>query len=301
MDDGSIDESPEILRGYGDAIDVVRQERNCGQFQNVNDGIARATGEFVAVFHADDVYAPTILEREVAFLQAHPDVGAVFCLDQFMTFDGRVYGHARLPPDVAPATPLPFPVVLNAILRRKNRFLRTPSAVVRRRAYETVGPYRPRYGSAADLDMWLRIARHYRLAVLDEHLFRYRHSVVSEAGRYHHLRTEPENFFDVVDDCLREGGMAVAQRSALRDYEAHRSEDRIMIAINQYIRGDRAAARATLQGARPRVILGSAQVARGRLLALLLALRVITRLPHSRCLAAAARARWHGQPAPDPC
>jgi hypothetical protein len=42
--------------------------QNRGQFGNANDGIATARGEYVAIHHADDIYLPTIVEREAEFL-----------------------------------------------------------------------------------------------------------------------------------------------------------------------------------------------------------------------------------------
>src|SRR5205085_1881381 len=78
MDDASIDGTEQIARSYGDRILYHRQERNQGQFGNVDAGIALARGKYIAVYHADDIYLPEMVAREAAFLDAHPDVGAVF-------------------------------------------------------------------------------------------------------------------------------------------------------------------------------------------------------------------------------
>ncbi|MDQ3685332.1 MAG: glycosyltransferase, partial [Acidobacteriota bacterium] len=76
MDDASTDATPGIIAGYGDRVTSYRQPRNRGQFQNVNDGIGMARGEYIAVYHADDVYEPRIVEREVDFLERHTEAGA---------------------------------------------------------------------------------------------------------------------------------------------------------------------------------------------------------------------------------
>src|SRR5262245_46403552 len=91
MDDASTDETPEILASYGPAVRTRRQGTNRGQFDNVNDGIALAGGEWIAVYHADDVYRPEIVEREAEFLERHPEAGAVFCLDAWIDAEGREY------------------------------------------------------------------------------------------------------------------------------------------------------------------------------------------------------------------
>ncbi len=100
MDDASADETPAIIASYGDRIRSVRQPANLGQFDNVNAGIGLARGELIAVYHADDVYEPHIVRREVEFLEAHPEVGAVFCLDVFVDQENREYGRLELPRDL---------------------------------------------------------------------------------------------------------------------------------------------------------------------------------------------------------
>src|SRR5262249_59034983 len=74
-DDASTDETPEILASYGSAIRTLRQQRNKGIYDNVNGGIAMAKGEWIAGYHADDVYRPEIVEREAEFLRRPPEAG----------------------------------------------------------------------------------------------------------------------------------------------------------------------------------------------------------------------------------
>ena len=55
----------------------------------------------IGVFHADDVYAPEMVEREVAWLQAHPDAGAVFCSDVFVDAMDKSSVGWCCPPEIA--------------------------------------------------------------------------------------------------------------------------------------------------------------------------------------------------------
>src|SRR5689334_22259492 len=64
MDDASTDGTEQIVRSYGDAVRYHRQSATRGIYGNCNDGIALARGEFIAIYHADDIYDPTIVERE---------------------------------------------------------------------------------------------------------------------------------------------------------------------------------------------------------------------------------------------
>jgi glycosyltransferase involved in cell wall biosynthesis len=292
-DDASTDETPAIIAAYGDRVRAFRQPTNRGIYANANDGIAVARGEFVAVYHADDVYEPRIVEREVAFLLAHPEAGAVFCLDVFVDQENREYGRLVLPSDLRGRALLHYADVLEGLLRHKNHFLMCPGAMVRASAYREVGTYRQeRFRNTSDLEMWLRIARRFPLGLLEEYLFRYRHFPNQSSRRYHYLRTTPENHFTIVDLYLAEDGRALVSAEALDCHEGHRAEDRLKIAVSHYIRGDLPAARAALAEIRAGTIARGRTLQRGRLLVLLVAFRLLTRLPRVAPVADLFLRRW---------
>src|SRR5262249_35290997 len=98
IDNGCVDATYEAARAVAD--ERVRFERampNMGGYQGMNKAVEMARGDLIAIYHSDDFYEPNILEKEVAFLQAHPEVGAVFCMDHFMDEGGRIFGGASLP------------------------------------------------------------------------------------------------------------------------------------------------------------------------------------------------------------
>ena len=295
LDDASTDETPAIAAEYVDRITYVRQPANSGIYDNVNVGIARARGELIATYHADDIYLPTIVEAQVAYLESHPEVGAVFCADIFVDAVGREYGRMTLPPEIRGERPLEYPTVLNALLRYKNRFLVCPTAMVRASVHRDVGVYRQdRYRNTADLEMWLRIARSHPIAVLESHLMKYRHFHGNSSQRYHRLRTAPENFFIILDEYLGErGDRRHATPEALVSYEAHRSEDRLMAAISHYIKNELPDGRRALRDVQLGAILRSPNVQRWRLLAIGAGLWVVLRLPRVEALAQRMFDRWH--------
>ena len=294
LDDASTDATSQVAAEYGDRIKYIRQPSNLGIYDNVNAGIALARGEFVATYHADDIYLPTIVQQQVEYLLAHPDVGAVFCSDIFVDAEGREYGRIVLPADVRGERPLNYPTVVNALLKHKNRFLVCPTAMVRAAVHRDVGVYnQSRYRNSSDLEMWLRIARRYPIAVLESHLMKYRHFHGNSSQRYHYLRTVPENFFMIMDEYLNLGARAVAAPQSLVSYEAHRSEDRLMAAISHYIKGELALGRRTLHDVRLSAIVSTPQVQRWRLLALSVGMWVLLRMPRLDALAHLMHERWH--------
>jgi len=297
MDDGSTDSTPEIVASYGDRVRYVRQPSTRGIYGNANDGIALASGDLIGVFHADDVYLPEMLEREVGWLEEHPDAGAVFCSDIFIDADGRELWRLELPPEIRGGQALDYATVLNALLTYTNTFLRVPTALVRGSVYQELGGYRDaEFKNTSDLEMYLRISRRYAIGVLDDHLLRYRRGHGSSSERYHRIRTDAFRFFEIIDLELEAGGRAVATQEALRAYEAHRAVDGVLRAVNHYILGDRHQALGVLRGVRLRNLAGSGRVQRGRMIGLALGLHILLRMPRVRWVSRMFERHWHGSP-----
>jgi hypothetical protein len=89
VDDGSTDETPQVLAAYGDRIRAVRQP-NGGLVRAVDRGLAEVTGDYVALLDADDEWPVDRLSRHVAFLEAHPEVGLVHGDMAIVDADGAV-------------------------------------------------------------------------------------------------------------------------------------------------------------------------------------------------------------------
>lgn len=225
---------------------------------------------------------------------AHPEVGAVFCADILVDAQGREYARMGVPAALRGDRPVGYATLLNTLLERKNRFLVCPTAMVRADVHAAVGVYlQGRFRNSADLEMWLRIARRFPIVVLEAHLMKYRHFHGNSSQRYHRLRTDPENFFSIMDDDLAGGDRALATPQALREYEAHRSEDRLMAAISHYIKAEAAAGRAALRRVDLSAIAAATQVQRGRLMLLTAAMWLLLRLPRIDGLARKMFDRWH--------
>jgi hypothetical protein len=89
VDDGSTDETPQVLAAYGDRIRVIRQD-NGGLVRAVDRGLAEVTGDYVALLDADDEWPTDRLTRHVGFLEAHPEVGLVHGDMTIIGADGAV-------------------------------------------------------------------------------------------------------------------------------------------------------------------------------------------------------------------
>jgi glycosyltransferase involved in cell wall biosynthesis len=81
MDDCSPDNTPEIAASFRDPrVKHIRNEPNLGHLRNYNKGIALSRGEYVWLISADDyLHRPYVLQRYVELMDAHSEVGFVFC------------------------------------------------------------------------------------------------------------------------------------------------------------------------------------------------------------------------------
>ncbi len=241
VDDGSSDSTPQILSSFtDDRLRCFRNPQNLGQFATQNRAIALARGELIAIRHSDDVYDPDMIEREVHFLMNHPEAGAVFCLDRWSDQCGRVLGHtrARLPHRFQGGGVFDLAAVLPELLRHRNIFLRCPTAILRADVFKAVGPFAESgYGTAADLEMWLRILAHYPVALLDEELMSYRVSPSQQSRSFDYLRVEPDPFFRIVDAVLAQPAVRdTVPSEALQMYELYRVYDQTFRAVNLFLR-----------------------------------------------------------------
>lgn len=71
VDDGSKDNTQEVLSKYGTKIRTIRQD-NAGQMVARNHGIREAQGEIITFLDSDDLWLPTCVERHVRILQKAP-------------------------------------------------------------------------------------------------------------------------------------------------------------------------------------------------------------------------------------
>jgi glycosyltransferase involved in cell wall biosynthesis len=104
IDDGSSDDSTDIARRCAEEnpgrvlyFDHY-QHRNRGVCCSRNLGVKHATGEYLALLDADDVWLPHKLERQLAILRAHPAAGLVFGVSQYwISWTGELAGDDSMP------------------------------------------------------------------------------------------------------------------------------------------------------------------------------------------------------------
>lgn len=90
VDDGSTDSSPILVKEFF-AINNLKytllSQPNMGPSQARNLGIANSKGVYVALLDADDIWFPSKLEKQVAYMEANPDVK--LCLTNYLIFNDQ--------------------------------------------------------------------------------------------------------------------------------------------------------------------------------------------------------------------
>ncbi len=77
VDDKSTDNSLDVLRSITDPrVRIIELPRNLGPAGAANAGLDACTGEYIVRLDADDIALPDRLERQIAFMDTHPDIGA---------------------------------------------------------------------------------------------------------------------------------------------------------------------------------------------------------------------------------
>lgn len=176
VDDSSTDTTPAILAEYHDPrMRVLRNAENAGVSRSVNRGLEAARGWYVARQDDDDVSEPDRLEKQVAYLERHAEVGLVASSYTVIDAHGKVLRRRTTPTES---------LALRWRLLFINAFA-SSSVLFRRELVDRVGAFRDGFPFAQDYDLWSRIAGETDVAALPEALVRYRHagpSVTSTIG-----------------------------------------------------------------------------------------------------------------------
>lgn len=174
VDDGSTDNTAEIVQQIADNRVRYFYQPNRGVSAALNTAWRAATGEFVALLGSDDVMLPRQIETLLPILAADASLGLVYARAQAMNAQGE-----------------PLPQILGASLKFSQNTLQSLlygdsvcgiACMVRREYIERVGGYNESLIANEDWDIWIRLAEITRFAFHDEILARYRIHPMSLTG-----------------------------------------------------------------------------------------------------------------------
>lgn len=169
VNDGSTDQTRGILDAIHDhRVKIIHAEQNQGAAASLNLGIDHAQGQWIAIHDADDISAPTRLEEQVNYLQAHPDSIGVSSLiagiserKKMKHFEVRYYNTVLTQKEITRS-------------RLYRCYLCHGSVVYSKQAFYAVGRYNPKYKISYDYDLWVRLFEIAPIEKIPKVLYHYR-------------------------------------------------------------------------------------------------------------------------------
>jgi hypothetical protein len=164
VDDHSTDGTAAAAERGGARVISASSESNRGASAARNDGIRAATGEYLALLDADDLWLPTHLERVAGLLDAHPTAALAYSRAEKF---GDDTGPSRktIPPGIVQSA--------FAVAAQVNLAL-TCCAVFRRSVALELGGFHTELRYGEDFDFWLRLAAQHPVVCTEEITARYR-------------------------------------------------------------------------------------------------------------------------------
>lgn len=157
IDDISTDDTATVAKELMDTdgrVQYARLPMKGGVTGALNEGIRRASGDYIQVCHDHDIYTPTLTEKMAHVLDAHPSVVFVHPGRQGCDHLGNPLSAHRFV--------CGYPEVTPGAIWRRRMLTRLASPVtglsmIRKAAIDRVGPFDPEFGACSDIDMWLRL------------------------------------------------------------------------------------------------------------------------------------------------
>lgn len=179
IDDGSTDDTQEVLKRFEGQIFVDRHE-NIGQVRTLNKGWERANGTYLGYLSSDDILYPNALTQLVNAIQSDPERACVFPNADLIDSSSRTIkrGVCR-------------EFDLAELVVRQECYI-GPGAIFRKSDFVRVGGWKPELRLAPDREFWMRLAQVGSFAMVDKSLAGYR----THPGSY--------SYWEVSDEISRE-------------------------------------------------------------------------------------------------
>jgi len=167
IDDGSTDNTREVLASYGAAFHWESQE-NSGQACTLNKGWAMAKGEILSYLSADDRLLPRAVSNSVGCLDENQDAVLSYCDFNLIDQNSRIIRRVRAPEYSY------FDMVVKTVCAPG------PGVFFRRSGFEKAGGWNPDFRQMPDFDFWIRLGLYGRFVHINEVLAEFRSHATSQ-------------------------------------------------------------------------------------------------------------------------
>jgi len=165
VDDGSTDRSVQIVKSFHDErIRLIQNGENKGIPYTRNIGLTEAKGNYLAVMDSDDIAYPTRIERQVEYMEQHPDLDVLGSF--YETFGGRV--NRVIKEEFHSPEEIKIALLFFSPIANPSSFIRLETVKQHRIRYN------PNYFVSQDYDFWVQLSKVGTLYILPEVLLKYR-------------------------------------------------------------------------------------------------------------------------------
>ncbi|MBZ5536893.1 MAG: glycosyltransferase [Acidobacteriia bacterium] len=223
VDDRSTDSTVGIIRSFADSrIRFTRNDERLGLPGNWNRCLSLAQGEFICIFHQDDVMQPDNLERKIQLLSSDPSVGFVHSAAEMIVEPS------------APSVPVEWieksyedfvaegEVYFFKLLFHGN-IICAPTVLARRQPLVDLGGFDDELEFTSDYEMWMKVCASSRVAFLSQPLVRYRWHAKNASHEYRFERGVQQS--------------DLAARRALKFYLEQKGQQKEEAALEEALRG----------------------------------------------------------------
>jgi len=160
VDDGSTDNTLEIISSFDNDKIICIQQENKGAGNARNRGIKKANGKYIAFLDSDDLWLKNKLRKQIDFMKQNPEIG-LLGTGCYQMIDINKIIHKKI---------FPFEnKILQKDLIKYNPFIQS-SVMIRKDIFNSVDLYDEKFKESEDYDLWLRIAQKHKVANLQEAL-----------------------------------------------------------------------------------------------------------------------------------
>jgi len=170
VDNHSTDDSESVVKSFSDErIRFSKNSENIGMTRNWNRCISMASGEFICLLCADDMYLSKFVERTVSMLETRSSIGFVHCAYETINKRGETLGEPSALGSDAIENGLAF---FERIMH--GNFVLVSGTMFRRDCFEELGLFDEDLEYAPDWEMFARISLHYEVGYVSQPLVCYR-------------------------------------------------------------------------------------------------------------------------------
>jgi glycosyltransferase involved in cell wall biosynthesis len=219
-------------------LKLYRNIENIGGEANFNKCLDLANGKYVALLHSDDLYSNDMVRAQINAFEENPELSVVFSNFKFINEYDEVIKENIIDNNFRFNEVLDFRYFISQILTSYGTILSTPSAMIKREILESENFFNwEKYGTAADLNMWLSLCEISPILYLRKAHFSWRVSRSQGSYTTRRFRIDESDYMKVINSYIAKYGVDFFNPKDVLMYRFYRSLDYQRCLLNANLLG----------------------------------------------------------------